>query len=127
MRAVIYFRKPAPVLLLAFALALAVPAEGKNVLFASTPKVVVDTMLMMGEVDASDNVVDLGSGDGRIPIIAAKEFHANAVGIEYDPDLIARSRENAVRKRIVLKRSARMGRHARIDPSGRGVHRGEGC
>jgi len=63
--------------------------------YVATPEPVVDAMLEMAEVGPGDVVYDLGSGDGRIPITAAKRFGVRAVGIELDPRLIARARRNA--------------------------------
>jgi predicted RNA methylase len=56
---------------------------------------VVRAMLTLAEVGPSDVVYDLGSGDGRMVITAAKEFGARGAGVEIDPALIARARENA--------------------------------
>ena len=63
--------------------------------FVATPDDVVDRMLRLAEVTRADVVFDLGSGDGRIPIAAARQYGARGVGIELDPELIARSRNNA--------------------------------
>ena len=52
-------------------------------------------MLQMAQVTKADVVYDLGSGDGRIPIIAAQKYGARGVGIEIDPALVARAHENA--------------------------------
>ncbi len=60
-------------------------------------------MLKLAEVNENDLVYDLGSGDGRIPISAAKDFGARAIGIEIDPKLVWRANENA-RKAGVLDR-----------------------
>jgi 16S rRNA A1518/A1519 N6-dimethyltransferase RsmA/KsgA/DIM1 with predicted DNA glycosylase/AP lyase activity len=54
-----------------------------------TPQILVDSMLKVAEVNSSDMVYDLGSGDGRIVIAAARTFGARAVGIELRPDLCA--------------------------------------
>jgi SAM-dependent methyltransferase len=59
--------------------------------FCPTPWAVVRQMLELAEVRAEDVVYDLGSGDGRIPILAAQEFGCRAVGIERDPDLFLQS------------------------------------
>jgi len=56
---------------------------------------VVDAMLKLAKVTKDDVVYDLGSGDGRIPIAAAKQFGARGVGIDIDKDRIAESRRNA--------------------------------
>ena len=66
-----------------------------DVVFWPTPQVVVDKMLELAEVKKGDLVYDLGSGDGRIVIRAAKKFGARAVGIEADSTLIAKARAAA--------------------------------
>src|SRR5687768_2579048 len=68
---------------------------GRDVRFEPTPMPVVRTMLEMAKVGPQDLVYDLGSGDGRIPITAAREFGARGVGIEIDPVLIERARASA--------------------------------
>jgi hypothetical protein len=68
--------------------------------YVQTPANVVDAMLSMAGVGPGDFVVDLGSGDGRIVIAAAKKFRARGLGIDYDPWLIAESRANAAREGV---------------------------
>jgi cyclopropane fatty-acyl-phospholipid synthase-like methyltransferase len=68
-----------------------------DVRFLPTPDNVVDAMLELAHVTVSDVVFDLGSGDGRIPIAAAKKYGARSVGIEIDEQLVRLSQENAVR------------------------------
>jgi len=68
--------------------------------FITTPQDVVERMLKLAGTTPADLVVDLGSGDGRIPILAAQEFGAHGLGIELNGGLVARSRENAVRARV---------------------------
>ena len=63
--------------------------------YMATPQEVVDRMLQMAEVTKGDVVYDLGSGDGRLVITAAKRYGARGVGIEIDPALITQSRANA--------------------------------
>ena len=63
--------------------------------FVPTPQLVVDRMLRLAEVTADDVVYDLGCGDGRIVIAAAKQYGARGVGIDIDPDLIAEARAGA--------------------------------
>jgi len=63
--------------------------------FIPTPPEVVDRMLELAEVKKGDVVYDVGSGDGRIVIAAAKKYGVRGVGIEIDPDLVQRSREKA--------------------------------
>jgi SAM-dependent methyltransferase len=67
---------------------------GKDVVWVPTPDEVVDKMLEMAQVKAGEQVVDLGSGDGKIAIAAAKRG-AKARGIEYNPDMVALSKRNA--------------------------------
>jgi len=67
---------------------------GKDVPWVPTPHVLVDTMLEMADVSRDDVVVDLGSGDGRT-VIAAARLGARAIGIEFDPELVALSTQRA--------------------------------
>ena len=66
-----------------------------DVPFVPTPHVVVDEMLRLASVTSRDVVYDLGSGDGRIVIAAARKFGARGVGVELDPELIGESEQNA--------------------------------
>jgi SAM-dependent methyltransferase len=68
---------------------------GQDVRYEPTPIPVVRAMLALAGVGPSDVVYDLGSGDGRMVIMAAEEFGARGVGIEISPALVARARENA--------------------------------
>jgi len=68
--------------------------QGKDVVWVPTPQELVDTMLSIAGVTPDDFVIDLGSGDGRTVITAAKKG-AHALGIEYNPDLVALSKRNA--------------------------------
>ena len=72
----------------------AVGQEGKDVPWVPTPDVLVDKMLEMAEVTAEDLVIDLGSGDGRLAIAAAR-LGARAVGVELEPNLVALSERRA--------------------------------
>jgi protein-L-isoaspartate O-methyltransferase len=86
------------VIVLAAALAArgALAAEGEPFSpFITTPSEVVERMLELAGTSPSDLVVDLGSGDGRIVITAARKFGARGLGIELDRFLVARSRQNA--------------------------------
>src|SRR5687767_1624193 len=67
---------------------------GKDVVWVPTPQAVVDKMLDMAKVTKTDFVMDLGSGDGRTVITAAKRG-ARAMGIEYNPDMVGLSERNA--------------------------------
>jgi SAM-dependent methyltransferase len=62
--------------------------------FVTTPQEVVDRMLELAQVSTGDLLYDLGSGDGRIVITAAKRYGAKAVGFEIDPALVRLSRRN---------------------------------
>jgi len=63
--------------------------------FVVTPDAVVERMLHLAQPRAGERLVDLGSGDGRIVIEAAKRFGARGLGVDIDPDLVERARENA--------------------------------
>src|SRR5688572_22333161 len=104
---------------LALALACALPAAaqqkdkayepqvgqaGKDVIWVPTPDEVVERMLRMAQVTANDYVVDLGAGDGKIAIAAAKKFGAKSLGIEYNPDM-ARHAQSNVEKAGVAQRA----------------------
>ena len=67
---------------------------GKDVVWVPTSDALVEKMLDLAEVTAKDHVIDLGSGDGRTVIAAAKRG-ARAHGIEYNPDMVALSKKNA--------------------------------
>jgi predicted RNA methylase len=80
-----------------------------DVIFVPTPQEVVDVMLKLAKVTKDDVVYDLGSGDGRIPITAAKVYGAKAVGIDIDPERIRDANENlkmaAASDRTILSRA----------------------
>jgi predicted RNA methylase len=65
-----------------------------DVIFVPTPQEVVDAMLKLAKVTKNDVIYDLGSGDGRIPITAAKTYGARGVGIDIDPQRIKEATEN---------------------------------
>jgi SAM-dependent methyltransferase len=70
---------------------------GKDVIWVPTPDEVVERMLRMAQVTPNDYVVDLGAGDGKIAIAAAKQFGARALGIEYNPDMARHAQRNVER------------------------------
>ena len=76
---------------------------GKDVMWLPTPDAMVTRMLEAAKTTRGDVVYDLGAGEGRIPIAAAKQFGATAVGIEYDPSLAALARRNAAREGVADK------------------------
>ncbi|HEX6052794.1 MAG TPA: class I SAM-dependent methyltransferase [Gemmatimonadaceae bacterium] len=71
------------------------PARRPDVIFVPTPMEVVDSMLAVTRVTKQDRLFDLGSGDGRIVIAAAKRFGTRGIGIDIDPQRIEESRRNA--------------------------------
>jgi len=87
----------------AFAIALPALAQftpqvgqaGKDVIWVPTPDDVVERMLTMAQVTPQDFVWDLGAGDGKIAIMAAKKFGARAVGVEYNPEMVKHANANA--------------------------------
>ena len=70
-------------------------SQKPDVIYVPTPQPVVDAMLQLAEVKPADVVYDLGSGDGRIVITAAKKYGASGVGIDIDPAMVKKARENA--------------------------------
>lgn len=76
--------------------------EGKDVVWVPTPQVLVDKMLDMAKVTSKDYVIDLGSGDGRTVITAAKRG-AKALGIEYNPEMVELSKRNAAKEGVTDK------------------------
>src|SRR5215469_16574787 len=66
-------------------------AEEKLAPYYPTPETIVERMLQLGGLKAGEKMFDLGSGDGRIVIMAAQKFHAEAVGVELVPDLCRQS------------------------------------
>ena len=71
---------------------------GKDVIWVPTPDELVERMLRMAQTTPNDFVIDLGSGDGRTPIAAAKKFGARAMGIEYNPDMVELSNRAAAKE-----------------------------
>jgi hypothetical protein len=73
--------------------------EGKDVIWVPTPQALVEKMLDMAKVTPKDYVIDLGSGDGRTVITAAKRG-VRALGIEYNPDMVELSKRNAAKEGV---------------------------
>ena len=92
---------PALSLVLAAAVAVGVhaqtaaPQKTPDVQFVPTDEKIVTKMLEMAQVTKTDHLIDLGSGDGRIVITAAKRYGARGMGVEIDPALVQKARENA--------------------------------
>jgi hypothetical protein len=77
----------------------AVGQEGKDVIWVPTPQALVDKMLDLAKVTPKDYVIDLGSGDGRTVITAAKRG-SKALGIEYNPDMVELSKRTAAKEGV---------------------------
>ncbi len=84
-------------MLIAAALAPAQTSQPKHldVPYVPTPDLVVDGMLKLAGVKSTDTVIDLGCGDGRIVIAAAKNFGAHGIGVDLNPERIEEARANA--------------------------------
>ncbi len=72
--------------------------------FYPTPETIVEKMLQLGGLKAGEKMFDLGSGDGRIVLMAAQKFHADAFGVELDKDLIKQSTEKI--RKLGLEKTA---------------------
>jgi ubiquinone/menaquinone biosynthesis C-methylase UbiE len=92
--------------------AAAVFAQGKSseieklAPYYPTPETIVEKMLQLGGLKSGEKMFDLGSGDGRIVIMAAQKFHADATGIEMDNDLYRQSMEKI--RSLGLEKTARI-------------------
>jgi ubiquinone/menaquinone biosynthesis C-methylase UbiE len=75
--------------------AFAQRTQAPDVIYVPTPYAVVDEMLKLANVKKGDVLYDLGSGDGRIPVTAAKRFGIRAVGVDIDPQRIEEAKDNA--------------------------------
>jgi hypothetical protein len=82
------------------------PTGEKLAPYYPTPNTIVERMLELGELKAGEKMYDLGSGDGRIVIMAAQKYHADATGIELDTDLVQSS--SAKVRQLGLQKSARI-------------------
>jgi SAM-dependent methyltransferase len=111
--------KRAPVLAFVVALAAHCPGAAGAAASSALPDIptpylpsttiAVDEMLRLADVGAGDLVVDLGSGDGRVVIAAARDYGARGLGVELDPDLVAESRTNAVKAGVADRVAFRQG------------------
>jgi hypothetical protein len=91
----------------ALAIAVALPAAPRaqespklDVIFVPTPMKVVERMLEMAEVKKGEFLIDLGCGDGRIPVTAAKKFGARGLGVDLDPDRIIEANERVKKEGV---------------------------
>jgi ubiquinone/menaquinone biosynthesis C-methylase UbiE len=85
--------------------------------YVPTPQEVVDRMLRLAGVTKGDVVYDLGCGDGRIPITAAKRFGARGVGVDIDPQRIAEANANAKKEGVTAMVSFRLQDAMTVDVS----------
>ena len=74
-----------------------------DVPFVPTPQAVVDKMLEMADIKEGDYLIDLGSGDGRIPVTAAKKYGISALGVDLNPIRVQEANENAKREKVTDK------------------------
>ena len=88
-----------------------------DVVFVGTPEPLVKEMLELGEVGPNDVVYDLGCGDGRIAIAAARDFGARAVCVDIDPVRVDEARENAKRAGVTERVEVRQGDMFDVDVS----------
>lgn len=79
------------------------PARELDVPYVPTPQAVVDKMLELADVKSGDFLIDLGSGDGRIPITAAKKYGVKALGVDLNPVRVKEANENAKRENVTDK------------------------
>lgn len=79
---------------------LRMATPGKDIVWVPSQADIATKMLVLAQVKSGDLVYDLGSGDGIIPIQSAKQYGVRAVGIEYNPDLVALSKRNAIRENV---------------------------
>jgi ribosomal protein L11 methylase PrmA len=76
------------------------PTRRPDVIYVPTPEAVVEAMLQVANVGKNDIVYDLGCGDGRIPVTAARKYGATGVGIDIDPQRIKEAKENVAKNNV---------------------------
>ena len=79
------------------------PVREPDIFYLPTPPEVIDAMLKIAKVGPKDIVYDLGSGDGRIVIAAARDYGATGIGIDIDPKLVSEATENAKQNGVADK------------------------
>lgn len=89
--------------------------QGKDVIWVPTPDEIVDRMLVMAQTKPTDYVIDLGAGDGKIAIAAAKKFGAKSLGIEYNPDMAKHAQGNVEKAGVTDKARIQQGDIFAID------------
>jgi hypothetical protein len=83
--------------------------SGKDVMWLPSKEAMVERLLQMGEVTRRDYLVDLGSGDGKIPILAARTRGARGLGVEFNPEMVELSRRRAAEQGVADKVEFRVG------------------
>ena len=78
----------------------AAPSRRPDVIYVPTPETVVEAMLQVAAVTKNDTVYDLGCGDGRIPVTAAKKYGAKGVCFDIDPERIKEATENVAKNNV---------------------------
>ena len=78
----------------------AAPTRRPDVIYVPTPEAVVEAMLQVAGVTKNDTVYDLGCGDGRIPVTAAKKYGAKGVCFDIDPERIKEANENVAKNNV---------------------------
>jgi ribosomal protein L11 methylase PrmA len=78
----------------------AAPSRRPDVIFVPTPEAVVEAMLQVAAVTKNDTVYDLGCGDGRIPVTAARKYGARGVCFDIDPQRIKEANENVAKNNV---------------------------
>jgi len=84
----------------ALAQTVAAPSRRPDVIYVPTPEAVVEAMLQVAAVTKNDTVYDLGCGDGRIPVTAAKKYGAKGVCFDIDPERIKEATENVAKNNV---------------------------
>lgn len=83
--------------------------QGKDVIWVPTPDDIVERMLRMAQTTPNDYVIDLGAGDGKIAIMAAKKFGAKSLGIEYNPEFARFAQSNVEKAGVADKARVQQG------------------
>lgn len=83
--------------------------QGKDVIWVPTPDEIVERMLRMAQTTSTDYVVDLGAGDGKIAIMAAKKFGAKSLGIEFNPEFAKFAQSNVEKAGVADKARVQQG------------------
>ena len=94
------------------------PLRRPDVIYVPTPPETVDEMLRQARLEKDDLLIDLGSGDGRIPLAAARQYRVRAIGIDIDPKLVEEATQTAKREGLDSLVNFRLGDMFAADLSG---------